>query len=117
MTLAALAALTFGGGIAPAFAQYYGDDYDRPRRRYEYRDDYGRHDRPRRHRDDHHEGYHHERYYERERDHRREPGHGGGFGRICVTARGHCPTRPGPINAPCRCDIPGFGLKRGQIGF
>ena len=38
------------------------------------------------------------------------------FGRICVTARGNCPTRPGPFNAPCGCEIPGFGLKRGAIG-
>ncbi|ACA17079.1 conserved hypothetical protein [Methylobacterium sp. 4-46] len=100
MTLAALAALTLGGGIAPALAQYYGDGYDRPRRR-EFREEY---ERPRRGP----EGY----YYGRERALRRE-----GFGRICVTARGNCPTRPGPINAPCGCEIPGFGLKRGQIGY
>ncbi|MER2219215.1 hypothetical protein [Methylobacterium brachiatum] len=37
-------------------------------------------------------------------------------GSICVTARGDCPTRPAPYNAPCGCEIPGFGYKRGQIG-
>ncbi|MFE1598357.1 hypothetical protein [Methylobacterium sp. ID0610] len=104
VTLAALAALTIGGSIAPAFAQYYGDDDYRPRRRYEYRDEYDR-PRPR-----YREGY-------EERIYRREPGYGGRAGRMCVTARGTCPTRPGPINAPCGCEIPGFGLKRGQIGF
>ena len=39
------------------------------------------------------------------------------FGRMCVTARGNCPAPPGPLNTPCGCDIPGFGPKRGAIGF
>ena len=34
---------------------------------------------------------------------------------VCVTARGTCLTRSGPPNAPCGCQIPGFGYKRGQI--
>lgn len=34
---------------------------------------------------------------------------------VCVTARGTCLTRPAPPNAPCGCDIPGFGYRRGQI--
>ena len=38
------------------------------------------------------------------------------LGSICVTARGNCPWRPSPINAPCGCNIPGFGLKRGAVG-
>ena len=37
------------------------------------------------------------------------------FSRICVTSRGDCNSRPAPIGANCRCDIPGFGLKRGNI--
>ncbi|MGY2048680.1 hypothetical protein [Methylobacterium sp. JK268] len=100
--LATLAALTLGGSIAPAFAQYYGDDDDRPRRRYEYRDegDYPRRPPPG------------PGYYERERVFRRE-----GFGRVCVTARGNCPSRPAPLNSYCGCQIPGFGPKRGQIGY
>lgn len=61
-----------------------------------YRDDYG-YDRP-----------------------RRPPPPDYGYGRrgggICVTARGDCRTRPGPFNAPCECEVPGFGIKRGQIG-
>jgi hypothetical protein len=36
---------------------------------------------------------------------------------VCVTARGTCLTPPGPPNAPCGCEIPGFGYKRGQIGY
>lgn len=42
-----------------------------------------------------------------------------GYGRhggIGVTARGDCRTRPGPFNAPCECEVPSFGIKRGQIG-
>src|SRR3954470_6032552 len=38
------------------------------------------------------------------------------LGSICVTARGNCPWRPSPINAPCGCDISGFGFKRGAVG-
>ncbi|MET7242525.1 hypothetical protein ABZT49_04095 [Methylobacterium sp. EM32] len=101
---AALAALTLGLGVAPAFAQYgYGGyDDDRPRRRYEERYDY---DRPRYRRDE----------YERPR-YRGEYG-GGRIGRICVTARGNCPTRPAPLNSSCGCEVPGFGFKRGAIGY
>lgn len=105
---AALAALTLGLGVAPAFAQYsFGYD-EGPRRRYEERYDY---DRPR-YRDDR------PRYrdeYERPR-YRGEYG-GGRIGRICVTARGNCPTRPAPLNSSCGCEVPGFGFKRGAIGY
>jgi hypothetical protein len=38
------------------------------------------------------------------------------MGSVCITARGNCPWRPSPINAPCGCDIPGFGFKRGAVG-
>ncbi|MCJ2052146.1 hypothetical protein [Methylobacterium sp. J-070] len=34
---------------------------------------------------------------------------------VCATARGTCLTRPAPPNAPCGCEIPGFGYARGQI--
>ena len=94
ITLAALAALSMVPMLAlPAAAQYYRDDYgyDRPRRP---PPDYG-YDRPR-YRDDY--------------------GYGRRGGGICVTARGNCRTRPGPFNAPCECEVPGFGIKRGQIG-
>ena len=88
--LAGLAALTLGSfaGAGGAMAQYgYGDDYGRPR--YERRYDEDRYDRPR--------GY-------------------GRRGSVCVTARGNCMTRPAPFNAPCGCEVPGFGFKRGAIG-
>jgi len=39
------------------------------------------------------------------------------FGRVCLTSRGTCFARPGPINSPCGCMIPGFGPKRGAIGY
>ena len=39
------------------------------------------------------------------------------FGRVCVTSRGNCITRPSPISSPCGCMIPGFGPKRGAIGY
>ena len=97
ITLAALAALTLGPMLAaPASAQYYRDDYgyDRPRRPPP--PDYG-YDRP--------------RYRDRYDD-----GYGRRGGGICGPPRGNCRTRPGPFNAPCECEVPGFGIKRGQIG-
>lgn len=48
-------------------------------------------------------------------------GYGGGYGyrarlgRFCETGRGSCYTRPVPVGSACRCDIPGFGLKRGIV--
>jgi hypothetical protein len=37
------------------------------------------------------------------------------FGDACVTSRGTCETRPGPIGAGCGCFFEGFGSKRGII--
>ncbi|MCZ8103524.1 MAG: hypothetical protein O9972_37230 [Burkholderiales bacterium] len=35
---------------------------------------------------------------------------------LCVTSRGNCSTGyPLPSGSPCRCHIPGFGEKRGQV--
>ena len=85
----------------PASAQvYFGGDYDyRPRREYEYR--------PRRDYD-----------YESRRDY--DGPSRGYYGRrgssTCLTARGACPTyRSLPHGAPCGCEIPGFGYKRGAV--
>ena len=100
--LLAAAALTVLAG-APALAQYGGgyggggygggggrgwddDDDDMPRRRRWERRGYGED-------------------YGRPR-----------MGAICVTSRGNCRTRPAPFNAPCGCEVPGFGFKRGAIG-
>ncbi|MGU3536369.1 hypothetical protein [Methylobacterium sp. A54F] len=103
ITLAAIAALTFGTalGTATAQAQYYGDDYGP--RRYERRYDEDRYERRR-------------RDYDEDRYERRRGFDGGRRGSICVTARGNCVTRPAPFNSPCGCDVPGFGFKRGAIG-
>lgn len=106
--LAAVAALSLGTslgmslGAFEAQAQYYRDDDDRPRRmerRYEER----RYDEDR-----------FERRRSRYDDDRGSRGSRGGG--ICVTARGNCMTRPAPLNAPCGCEVPGFGFKRGAIG-
>lgn len=64
--------------------------------------------------------------YDRPYGYRRPPpppayGYGGGYGyrqpigRFCETGRGSCYTRPTPVGSGCRCDIPGFGLKRGIV--
>jgi len=56
------------------------------------------------------------RRWERRRE-REEYGYGRPrMGSVCVTARGNCMTRPAPFNAPCGCEVPGFGFKRGAIG-
>jgi hypothetical protein len=40
------------------------------------------------------------------------------LGSVCVTARGSCPVGGVvPINTPCGCQIPGFGPKRGAVGY
>jgi hypothetical protein len=57
------------------------------------------------------------RLYERRRPYGYRHGWQQRFGRVCVTARGNCGTRPGPLNSPCGCYIRGFGPKRGAIGF
>ncbi|WP_247635965.1 hypothetical protein [Methylobacterium sp. 37f] len=102
-TILALAtAATFGPGlgIVAAQAQYYGD-HDRPHR-YERRYDEDRYER---------------RRYDEDRYDRRPRGYGGeGFGRLCLTQRGNCITRPQPYGSRCGCDIPGFGRKHGEIG-
>ena len=106
-TLVTLAALTLGTslGATGAGAQYYGNEYGS--RRYERGYDEDRYDRPRR------RDFDEDRYdrYDRRGDFR-----GGRRGSICVTARGNCTTRPAPFNAPCGCEVPGFGFKRGAIG-
>lgn len=100
--LIAVAALIGAGLVAaPATAQYYGPGYDRPPP-----SDYG----PRRYRD-----------RDEDDDYDRGPrGRPYGrpdprFGNTCVTSRGACPTRPAPRNAPCGCEVPGFGFKRGAV--
>lgn len=35
---------------------------------------------------------------------------------LCITSRGTCPAPDRPPGAPCGCEVPGFGYKRGQIG-
>lgn len=46
------------------------------------------------------------------------PGYGRPGGSVCVTSRGSCPTgMVFPRGAPCACEIPGFGKKRGAIGY
>lgn len=110
--LSALAVLALA---APASAQYYGDPYEEewsepaPSYRYERRPDYG--DRP---------GY----GYETRREYRygppreewRRPVRRARVGNVCVTSRGNCEyPQSFPLNSQCRCDIPGFGMKRGNI--
>ncbi|MDP4025675.1 hypothetical protein Q8W71_23860 [Methylobacterium sp. NEAU 140] len=96
ITLAGLAILALAG--APASAQFESDDDDD---------------------DPPHRPLPPPDYYDESPRYRGGYDYGGprrGFGRVCITARGNCPTRPGPLNAPCACEIPGFGLKRGAIG-
>ena len=80
----------------PLMAQYfppYGGGYER---------DYDR--RPR---------YEERRYEERPRYEERSRRD---LGDVCVTSRGSCGTpQANYIGAPCRCNIPGFGSKRGNV--
>jgi hypothetical protein len=92
----------------PATAQYYGDPY-RGGQSYFEEDDFD--DRPRRrYRRD---------FEERDFAPRREfRSRRAQVGSICLTSRGNCDVGyPAPISSRCRCDIPGFGPKRGAIGY
>ena len=87
-----------------ASAQYYSP-YNAPQRGYE-RDD-REYYRPR-----HEERRYEERRYERDYGYERQRRD---LGQVCVTGRGSCGSAPNYVGAPCRCNIPGFGRKRGNI--
>ncbi len=100
-----LAALLLASGVAtavPASAQYYGGGgggYGGPRYDRDRDEDRPRYRRPR----DDDEGYE-----------RRGPRRGSS---VCVTSRGNCPIGAiVPRLAPCGCEFPGFGYKRGAAG-
>lgn len=42
----------------------------------------------------------------------RQPQH---FGDVCITSRGNCRVNLVPAGSGCRCMIPGFGPKRGNV--
>ncbi len=108
--------LALGFVASPASAQSYRDGYDSPRR---YDDGYSRRSR------DDDDGYGRRRYgddggrrrrFDDEDDGPRFRGPPrGGRGSVCITARGSCATGFAPPNAPCACDSPGFGVKRGAV--
>jgi hypothetical protein len=108
LSLVALASVTLLGSL-PAGAQYYDPYRGPPRGEYYERGPRGGFDddrRPRR-------GYDDERRrprYDDERSYRPQRSRGG----ICVTSRGNCQTSL-PRGSNCRCDIPGFGPKRGGV--
>lgn len=92
---------------SPALAQYYGGPggggYGGGRGGYDDEDDRPRRRGPR---------------YDEDRGYGRDGGgYGGQRGRasVCITSRGSCGTSPAPRGYPCRCDIPGFGMKRGNV--
>jgi hypothetical protein len=124
LLLAAMAALTL---TVPAAAQYYGNPYSQPYeeewverspapRYYERRPDYGYRPEPRygyEPRREYRDGYRQDYRYAQPRGERQRRAQGGS---ICVTSRGSC-QYPQPMSngANCTCDIPGFGVKRGNI--
>jgi hypothetical protein len=115
-----LSALTVLTLVAPASAQYYGGpSYEEewsepaPSYRYERRPDYGYRPSPE-------YGYETRREYRygEPRDGWRRQARRGQFGNVCVTSRGSCEyPQSFPLNSNCRCDIPGFGPKRGNIQY
>ena len=110
----ALQAPAFLALAAPASAQYYGPYspapqwYEpAPRYRYQPQPDYYQ---PRS------DYYERRRYYDEgpPRSVWRRPARQ--VGNICVTSRGSCEyPQYFQLQTPCRCDIPGFGPKRGAI--
>jgi hypothetical protein len=64
-------------------------------------------------------GYYRERpqprYYDDRYERPRRPVRAG---HICVTSRGSCQfDRPQRLGGPCKCNLPGFGTKRGEIQY
>lgn len=63
------------------------------------------------------------RYYEEDYRPRRRPYAEYGYerrggGSVCVTSRGECSVgRYVPIGTGCKCNIPGFGQKRGHVQY
>ena len=102
-----LAALALSAPAAPASAQYYGPyspapGWYEPAPRYQPRSDY----------------YERRRYYDEgpPRGVWRRPARQVAVGNICVTSRGSCEyPQYFQLQTPCRCQIPGFGPKRGAI--
>ncbi len=100
------ASLTNAGGASAQF--FPGDDYRRGPPRDYYDDRYDR--RGGWDRDDRWDRRDDRRWRERERYGSRRGG------AICVTSRGACRiSLPLVSGAACRCDIPGFGPKRGNV--
>ena len=111
-----VAALAVSALTAPASAQYYGPyspapGWYEPAPRYQPRPEY-RYYEPR------------SDYYERRRGYDegpyrgvwRRPARPVQVGNVCVTSRGSCEyPQYYRLETPCRCDIPGFGTKRGAI--
>ncbi len=94
----------------PATAQFYGSPYRGGPSYYE-DDDFDRAPPRRSYRRD---------YYERDDygPRRASPNRRAQVGSVCVTARGNCDSGTvAPRNTPCSCFIPGFGPKRGAIGY
>ena len=109
-----LAALALQALAAPASAQYY-DPYSpaprwyEPAPRYQPKPDYYQ---PRS------DYYERRRYYDEgpPRGVWRRPARQVAVGNICVTSRGSCEyPQYFQLQTPCRCQIPGFGPKRGAI--
>jgi hypothetical protein len=93
LAAAAVAGFTLFSSITPAMAQYY--PYPQPPQRPYYG---GPGYDPR---------YGGQEYY--------SPRRRVVLGEICETSRGACQIRPSPEGSRCRCNIPGFGPKRGAV--
>lgn len=114
LTLAVLAGASVLASM-PAGAQYY-DPYRPPAPRYDDDYRYERRPPPPRYEDEYRrprydDGYRRPDYGRPDRGY--DPGPRGGA--MCVTSRGTCPAPPIQRGSPCRCDIPGFGVKRGAV--
>ena len=99
--LLAIASAAVMLSAVPAAAQYY-DPYRGPPPQYRYDDSPPEWQQRRRPPPRYDDGY----GYRQQRQ---------AMGRVCVTSRGACGTRPAPYGASCQCYIEGFGRKRGNI--
>lgn len=108
--VAALAMLA----AAPAFAQFFPDQpYPQPQPYYQQQRPYYPPEEPEYQQPQRPYYQQQQPYYQPDYGYRRRRPQ---VSNICGTSRGICYINVlAPLNAPCRCEVPGFGLKRGNV--
>ena len=111
--VAALAMLA----AAPAFAQFFpGQPYPQPQSYYQQQRPYYPPPEPEYQQPQQPYYPQQQPYYQQRPDYGYRPRRPPQVSNLCGTSRGVCYINVlAPVSAPCRCEVPGFGLKRGNV--